>query len=99
MASLRRAWCEEDLPAGTSGRGKIFPLGADAFHTAAVMIKEPEKKKEHEKRRPAGKLSPWSCGVKVASSEDPIHFQPILFWLHSGYLGIRVKTIWRLLPI
>jgi phage terminase large subunit len=34
--------------------------GADAFRTAAVMIREPEKKKETEKRRPAGKLSPWS---------------------------------------
>ena len=34
--------------------------GADAFRTAAVMIREPEKKKEPEKRRPAGKLSPWS---------------------------------------
>jgi hypothetical protein len=34
--------------------------GADAFRTAAVMIREPEKKKEREKRRPAGKLSPWS---------------------------------------
>ena len=33
---------------------------ADAFRTAAVMIREPEKKKEQEKRRPAGKLSPWS---------------------------------------
>jgi phage terminase large subunit len=32
----------------------------DAFRTAAVMIREPEKKKEQEKRRPAGKLSPWS---------------------------------------
>jgi hypothetical protein len=34
--------------------------GADAFRTEAVMIREPEKKKEQEKRRPAGKLSPWS---------------------------------------
>ena len=34
--------------------------GADAFRTAAVMIREPEKKKEQEKRRPAGRLSPWS---------------------------------------
>ena len=33
---------------------------ADAFRTAAVMIREPEKKKETEKRRPPGKLSPWS---------------------------------------
>jgi hypothetical protein len=33
---------------------------ADAFRTAAVMIREPERKKEQEKRRPAGKLSPWS---------------------------------------
>ena len=28
--------------------------------TAAVMIREPEKKKEQQQRRPAGKLSPWS---------------------------------------
>ena len=34
--------------------------GADAFRTAAVMIREPEKKKEQERRRPSGKLSPWS---------------------------------------
>jgi phage terminase large subunit len=33
---------------------------ADAFRTAAVMIREPERKKEQEKRRPPGKLSPWS---------------------------------------
>jgi hypothetical protein len=33
---------------------------ADAFRTAAVMIREPERKKEQGKRRPAGKLSPWS---------------------------------------
>ena len=33
---------------------------ADAFRTAAVMIREPEKKKEQEKRRPASRLSPWS---------------------------------------
>ena len=33
---------------------------ADAFRTAAVMIREPERKKEQEKRRPGGKLSPWS---------------------------------------
>jgi hypothetical protein len=26
----------------------------------AVMIREPERKKEQEKKRPAGKLSPWS---------------------------------------
>jgi hypothetical protein len=36
------------------------PHAADAFRTAAVMIREPEKKKEPEQRRPAGKLSPWS---------------------------------------
>ena len=34
--------------------------GADAFRTAAVMIREPERKMEQEKRRPAGRLSPWS---------------------------------------
>ena len=34
--------------------------GADAFRTAAVMIREPEKKKEPEKRRPGYRLSPWS---------------------------------------
>jgi phage terminase large subunit len=33
---------------------------ADAFRTAAVMIREPERKKEQEKRRPASTLSPWS---------------------------------------
>jgi hypothetical protein len=32
----------------------------DAFRTTAVMIREPEKKKEQEKRRPGSKLSPWS---------------------------------------
>jgi hypothetical protein len=37
-----------------------YSHAADAFRTAAVMIREPEKKKEQEKRRPAGKLSPWS---------------------------------------
>jgi hypothetical protein len=41
---------------------RCFPWsdGADAFRTAAVMIREPEKKKEQEKRRPPGKVSPWS---------------------------------------
>ena len=35
--------------------------GPDAFRTAAVMIKEPERKKEQEKkRRPGSRLSPWS---------------------------------------
>ena len=38
---------------------RIFKGPADAF-PAAVMIREPERKKEPEKRRPAGKLSPWS---------------------------------------
>src|SRR5690242_7999815 len=33
---------------------------ADAFRTAAVMIREPERKKEQEKRRSVAKLSPWS---------------------------------------
>jgi hypothetical protein len=33
---------------------------ADAFRTAAVMIREPERKKEPEKRGPESKLSPWS---------------------------------------
>jgi phage terminase large subunit len=33
---------------------------ADAFRTAAVMIREPERKKEQEKRRVVSKLSPWS---------------------------------------
>jgi hypothetical protein len=33
---------------------------ADAFRTAVVMIREPERKKEHEKRKPVSKLSPWS---------------------------------------
>jgi len=35
-----------------------IPPAADAFRTAAVMIREAEKKKEQEKWRPAGKLSP-----------------------------------------
>ena len=34
--------------------------GADAFRTAAVMIREPERKKEQEKRRPGSRLSPRS---------------------------------------
>src|SRR5215469_2773126 len=33
---------------------------ADAFRTAAVTIREPQRQKEQEKRRPASKLSPWS---------------------------------------
>ena len=33
---------------------------ADAFRTAAVMIREPEKKKEQEKRKTPSRLSPWS---------------------------------------
>jgi phage terminase large subunit len=33
---------------------------ADAFRTAAVMIREPERKKEQEKRRPGSRLSQWS---------------------------------------
>jgi phage terminase large subunit len=37
-----------------------YSHAADTFRTAAVMICEPEKKKEQEKRRPAWKLSPWS---------------------------------------
>jgi phage terminase large subunit len=37
-----------------------YSHAADAFRTAAVMIREPERKKEQEKRRPSGKLSPWS---------------------------------------
>jgi hypothetical protein len=36
------------------------PHAADAFRTAAVMIREPELKKEQEKRRPGSRLSPWS---------------------------------------
>jgi phage terminase large subunit len=31
-----------------------------AFRSAAVMIREPEPKREQEKRRPASTLSPWS---------------------------------------
>jgi phage terminase large subunit len=34
--------------------------GPDAFRTAAVMIRESEKKKEQEKRRPGSRLGPWS---------------------------------------
>jgi hypothetical protein len=30
------------------------------FRAAAVMIREPERKKEQEKRRPTSRLSPWS---------------------------------------
>jgi hypothetical protein len=37
-----------------------YSHAADGFGTAAVMIRESEKKKEQEKRRPASKLSPWS---------------------------------------
>jgi hypothetical protein len=37
-----------------------YSHAADAFRTAAVMIREPESKKEQEKRRTVGKLSPWS---------------------------------------
>ena len=33
---------------------------ADAFRTAAVMIREPEKKNEQEKRRSPSRLSPWT---------------------------------------
>jgi hypothetical protein len=33
---------------------------ADAFRTATVMIREPEKTKKQEKRRTSGKLRPWS---------------------------------------
>jgi hypothetical protein len=31
-----------------------------AFRTKAVMIREPERKKEQKKRRIVSKLSPWS---------------------------------------
>jgi phage terminase large subunit len=37
-----------------------YSHAADAFRTAAVMIREPERKKEQEKRWSVGKLSPWS---------------------------------------
>jgi phage terminase large subunit len=39
-----------------------YSHAADAFRTAAVMIRGPERKrkKEQEKRRPVGNLSPWS---------------------------------------
>jgi hypothetical protein len=37
-----------------------YSHAADAFRMAAVMIKNPERKREQEKRRPASKLSPWS---------------------------------------
>ena len=33
---------------------------AGAFRTEAVMIREPERTKEQEKRRPGSRLSPWS---------------------------------------
>ena len=33
---------------------------ANAFPTAAVMIREPERKKEREKRKPSSRMSPWS---------------------------------------
>ena len=33
---------------------------ADAFRTVAVMIREPQQKKEQEKRRTGSRLSPWS---------------------------------------
>jgi phage terminase large subunit len=37
-----------------------YSHAADAFRTAAVMIREPEKKKEQEKRKSVSRLSPWS---------------------------------------
>ena len=37
-----------------------YSHAADAFRTSAEMIREPEKKKEPEKRRPGSRLSPWS---------------------------------------
>ena len=37
-----------------------YPHAADASRTAAVMIREPERKKDQEKRRPVSRLSPWS---------------------------------------
>jgi hypothetical protein len=39
---------------------KVDYTAVPAYFHRAVMIREPEKKKEQEKRRPAGKLSPWS---------------------------------------
>jgi phage terminase large subunit len=33
---------------------------ADADRTAAIAIREPEQKKEQEKRRSVSRLSPWS---------------------------------------
>jgi hypothetical protein len=39
-----------------------YSHAADAFRTAAVMIREPEKKKEQERRRPWGS---YPHGVKV----------------------------------
>ena len=42
----------------------------DAFRTAAVMIREPEKKKEQQQHRPGSRLSPWS---QVAVDRDLLH--------------------------
>jgi hypothetical protein len=50
-----RSWA-----ASARSRCTISNPTRDAFRTVAVMIREPEKKKEQEKRRPSGKLSPWS---------------------------------------
>jgi phage terminase large subunit len=36
-----------------------YSHAADAFRTTAVMIREPEKKKEQQ-RRPGSRISPWS---------------------------------------
>ena len=33
---------------------------ADAFRTAAVMIREPKRKEEKEKRKSVSRLSPWN---------------------------------------
>ena len=33
---------------------------ADTFRTAAVMMREPERQKEQEKRKATSRLSPWS---------------------------------------
>lgn len=49
------------LPGSVEGGVNLWARhAADAFRTAAVMVREPEKKKEQEKRKSPSRLSPWS---------------------------------------
>jgi hypothetical protein len=68
LASRRRRRGDPDHPSRDDvvqslrkePRHDQYSQAADAFRTAEVMIRKPERKKEQEKRRPAGTLSPWS---------------------------------------